>query len=73
MAERVAQTSDQRRDGLVERLFEAVLGINDLCMVYVGDRLGFYRTLADVGTVTSAELAATTGTHERYVREWLEQ
>ncbi len=73
MAEQITQTADQRRDVLVERLFEAVLGINDLCMVYVGDRLGFYRTLADIGTATSAELAAATSTHERYVREWLEQ
>ena len=73
MAERAAHTSVQRRDELVERLFEAVLGMNDLYMVYIGDRLGFYRTIADTGKVTSAELAATTGTHERYVREWLEQ
>jgi 2-polyprenyl-3-methyl-5-hydroxy-6-metoxy-1,4-benzoquinol methylase len=73
MAEQVARTSDQRRDELVGRLFEAVLGMNDLYMVYVGDRLGLYRTLADAGSVTSSELAATTGTHERYVMEWLEQ
>src|ERR671916_2695062 len=63
---------ERRRDALVERLFEAVLGFNDLHMVYVGDRLGLYRALADGGRRTAAELAATTGTHERYVREWLE-
>lgn len=73
MAEQEARTSDQRRDELVERLFGAVLGMCDLCMVYVGDRLGLYRALSDAGSVTSAELAAMTGTHERYVREWLEQ
>src|ERR671916_3371962 len=63
---------ERRRDALVERLFEAVLGFNDLHMVYVGDRLGLYRALADGGRGTAAELAAATGTHERYVREWLE-
>jgi 2-polyprenyl-3-methyl-5-hydroxy-6-metoxy-1,4-benzoquinol methylase len=63
---------ERRRDALVERLFEAVLGFNDLHMVYVGDRLGLYRALADGGRRTAAELAAATGTHERYVREWLE-
>ena len=73
MAEQTTQTPDQRRESLVGRLFEAVLGVNDLCMVYVGDRLGFYRVLADTGGATPAELAAATGTHERYVREWLEQ
>lgn len=60
-----------RRDALVERLFEAVLGFNDLHAVYLGDRLGLYRALAD-GAATPDEVAATTGTDERYVREWLE-
>lgn len=42
-------------------------------MVVIGDRLGLYRALAASGPVTSAQLAAGTGTHERYVREWLAQ
>jgi SAM-dependent methyltransferase len=41
--------------------------------VHLGDRLGYYRALAGAGEATSAELAAATGTHERYAREWLEQ
>lgn len=40
-------------------------------LVIIGDRLGLYRALADSGPLTSAELAKKTGTHERYVREWL--
>ncbi|MEO6835224.1 MAG: class I SAM-dependent methyltransferase [Candidatus Tumulicola sp.] len=40
-------------------------------LVIVGDRLGFYRVLAAKGPMTSVDLAAQTGTHERYVREWL--
>ncbi|HEX5202802.1 class I SAM-dependent methyltransferase [Paractinoplanes rhizophilus] len=39
--------------------------------VVLGDRLGLYRALADDGPVTAAELAAKSGTAERYVREWL--
>jgi len=39
-------------------------------MVVIGDRLGLYKALAE-GPMTSAELAAKTGTDERYVREWL--
>jgi 2-polyprenyl-3-methyl-5-hydroxy-6-metoxy-1,4-benzoquinol methylase/uncharacterized protein YggL (DUF469 family) len=73
MSDTVKQTTEERRDELVGRLFEAVLGMNDLHMVYVGDRLGFYRALVDTGPATPGELAAATGTHERYVREWLEQ
>lgn len=72
MAEQI-ESPEQRRDVLVERLFQSVLGFNDLCMVYVGDRLGFYGTLADLGPATSDELATASDTHERYVREWLEQ
>ena len=59
-------------EALVERLFGSVLGMMDVYMVYVGDRLGFYRKLAD-GAAAPAELAAATGMDARYVREWLEQ
>ncbi|MBV9272166.1 MAG: methyltransferase domain-containing protein [Candidatus Eremiobacteraeota bacterium] len=40
-------------------------------LVIIGDKLGLYKTLATKGPLTSVELAALTGTHERYVREWL--
>jgi SAM-dependent methyltransferase len=40
-------------------------------MLHLGDRLGLYRAMAGAGPVTSASLAQSTGTHERYVREWL--
>jgi 2-polyprenyl-3-methyl-5-hydroxy-6-metoxy-1,4-benzoquinol methylase len=39
--------------------------------VVIGDKLGLYRALADGGPATPAELATRTGTHERYVAEWL--
>ena len=38
-----------------------------------GVKLGLYRSLAEDGPATAAELAARTGTNERLVREWLEQ
>jgi SAM-dependent methyltransferase len=40
-------------------------------MVLIGDQLGLYKTLAEEGPATAAELAKRTGTSERYVREWL--
>jgi 2-polyprenyl-3-methyl-5-hydroxy-6-metoxy-1,4-benzoquinol methylase len=68
----VAATPDtDRRDALVERLFEAVLGFNDLHAVYIGDRLGLYAALA-CGAATPPEVAAAADCDERYVREWLE-
>jgi SAM-dependent methyltransferase len=60
-------------DALVERLFSAAIDTLEVASVHIGGRLGFYRSLADDGEATSAELAARTGTDERYVREWLEQ
>jgi SAM-dependent methyltransferase len=67
----VTETAE-RRDALVERLFEATLGTWDVLAVYIGSRLGLYVALAD-GDATPSELAERTGTNERYVREWLEQ
>ncbi len=66
-------TDTNQRDALVERLFGATLAAMDLFAVYIGDRLGFYRILADGKARTSSELASATSTHDRYVREWLEQ
>lgn len=63
--------ADARRDELVERLFMAAVGTWDVLAVYIGDRLGLYRTLAERGPSTSADLAQAAGLNERYVREWL--
>ena len=40
-------------------------------LVYIGQKLGLYKALAEAGPSTPAELAGRTGTQERYVREWL--
>jgi SAM-dependent methyltransferase len=68
-----ATSATERRDALVGRLFEAALGTWDLLAVYLGDRLGFYRALAERGALTSAELGEATAANERYTREWVEQ
>jgi ubiquinone/menaquinone biosynthesis C-methylase UbiE len=39
-------------------------------MVVIGEKLGLYKALAG-GPMNAAELAAKTGTDERYLREWL--
>jgi 2-polyprenyl-3-methyl-5-hydroxy-6-metoxy-1,4-benzoquinol methylase len=67
------EAEEAQRDALAERLFGAALGAYELMTVHLGDRLGYYRALSEEGEVTSAELAAATGTDERYAREWLEQ
>src|SRR6266480_49211 len=40
-------------------------------LLHIGDRLGLYKAMAGAAPVTSAMLAARTGTAQRYVREWL--
>jgi ubiquinone/menaquinone biosynthesis C-methylase UbiE len=56
-----------------ERLFGSTLHLIDVLAVYLGDRLGWYRALAEGGPATAAELVARAGGAERYAREWLEQ
>ena len=59
---------------LMDFVFRAVDEVGatlNAALVVMGDKLGLYRALADGGALTSTELAARTGTSERYVREWL--
>lgn len=63
----------QERDAFLERMLQSTRGTFDLFGIYIGVRLGFYEALAGGGPQTSEQLAARTGTAERYVREWLEQ
>jgi SAM-dependent methyltransferase len=60
------------RDALAGRVLEAAVGTFDLVGIYLGERLGLFRSLAEAGPLTPPELAVATGLHERYVREWLE-
>jgi SAM-dependent methyltransferase len=63
---------DAQRDTFADRLFGAMNGAFDLAAIYLGDRLGLFVALDEVGPATSAELAERAGLVERYVREWLE-
>lgn len=61
-----------RRDALAGRVGAAILGTLDAQAIYIGDRLGLYRALAERGPATAPELAERAGIHPRYAREWLE-
>lgn len=58
---------------VADRLLSSAAGMFDLMSVALGDRLGYYRCLDGSPPMSSAELAAATGTGERGTREWLEQ
>src|SRR3954465_6490114 len=64
------QTMTAELEQLIGKVIGDLGGTANAALVIVGDRLGLYRTLAEVGPCTSHELARQTGTHERYNREW---
>jgi SAM-dependent methyltransferase len=61
----------KKLDAFVQHVVGELGAAASAVLVRIGDRLGLYRSLADAGPATPAELAARTETHERYVREWL--
>ena len=67
-------TTDVDPDNLMAFVFRAVeeagAALNS-ALVVMGDRLGYYRSLAQHGASTPAELAERTETDEHYAREWL--
>lgn len=69
----LSQADARDRDEFIDRLFGDAMGAFNIFAVHIGHRLGFYQALSQSSGLTSAELAARTGTQERYVREWLEQ
>ena len=75
MADDTAADADDPHDRLRRfsfQVFSKLEGAFTAGMIHLGDRLGLYRAMADAdGPLTSERLAATTGLHERWVREWL--
>ena len=56
---------------LLGRALVDVGGTYQTALAVIGDKLGLYKALANTEPQTPAELAAQTGTAERYIREWL--
>ncbi|MGE0006262.1 MAG: trans-aconitate 2-methyltransferase [Parvibaculaceae bacterium] len=71
--EDAAMIQENGTRAFIDRAFDDFVAAMSLPMVVLGDRLGLYKAMAGAGPLTSAELAARTGTAERYVREWLSQ
>lgn len=60
-----------RRDAFGQRMMDMLNYAMTAQMVSLGHRAGLFDALADGQWQTSEALAAKTGLHERYVREWL--
>ena len=62
---------EARAEALNERIFTELIGGMGLLAVYIGHRLGLFKELAKIGTVTVSQLSQRKKLSERYVREWL--
>ena len=60
-------------DEYADRLFQSSMAFVDILATHLGDRLGWYRALAEGGPASAGELVARAGGSPRYAREWLEQ
>ena len=61
---------EQRLNALLGKAVGDIGAAVSAVLVSIGDELGLYKALA-AAPLTAAGLAAKTGTHERYIREWL--
>jgi len=64
------------QDKLHEFLGKAIVDFGatfNAALIRIGDKLGLYKALAKGGAQAPAELAKSTGTVERYIREWLSE
>lgn len=60
-------------EATIEHIQGNLAGAATTLMVHLGDRLGLYDRLGELGPVTPEELAAETGYSPRYLREWMAQ
>lgn len=58
-------------NALVGGVLHDLGGAFSVPLVQIGESLGLYKALSEHGPLSSTELAAKTGLHERYLREWL--
>jgi SAM-dependent methyltransferase len=72
MAQAASNVDMAKAQKTAEQVFGLLGGALVSAMIYLGDRLGFYRAMQSGEPMTSGELAEKMGLHERWVREWLQ-
>lgn len=66
-----ASVDEKKLEAFVQRATGDASGLMTMLFCYIGDRLGLFRRLHEIGPSTPDELARATGLHPRYVAEWL--
>ena len=67
----MTQLNETTLNELVGRVLGDLGGAVSVPLVRIGDALGLYKTLKEIGPAKADELADATGCARRYVREWL--
>ncbi len=67
----MTQLNETTLNELVARVLGDLGGAVSVPLVRIGDALGLYRSLKEVGPASADELAEAAGCAPRYVREWL--
>jgi len=65
------QPDQEKLNAFLGRMVGDLGAVATGALVLLGDHLGLFKAMKAGDNVTAAELAKRTGTHERYVREWL--
>jgi SAM-dependent methyltransferase len=65
------QPDPARLDAFMGKMLNDMGAAAGAALILIGDKLGLYKALAQIGPATPKALADKTGTAERYVREWL--
>jgi 2-polyprenyl-3-methyl-5-hydroxy-6-metoxy-1,4-benzoquinol methylase len=63
--------NEEKLNAFAGQVVEEIGATFNAGLVVIGDKLGLYRALAGAGPLTPGELAHSTDTRERFVREWL--
>ena len=67
-----AAVDEARLEELMGQLVGHMTGSAMCFGIWLGDELGLYRTLAELGGMSADDLAAKSGCNPRLVREWLD-
>ena len=68
-----AQVDSEKLQQFTRNVSRSVMGGLNCALTLVGDQLGLYRTLNELGPASSQQLADAARLSERWVREWLYQ
>ncbi len=63
--------NEEKLHQFIGQMLSDLGGAASIALVHIGDTLGLYKALHTSGPMTVEELAAKTGVHRRYLREWL--